>query len=62
MSRFSELNRKEFEQFLQHFSLTLTFRNNKWVGLNREGKPFTVHVKHGTSRKYSPVLVQLPKI
>jgi hypothetical protein len=34
------------------------FRNNKWIGLNREGKPFTVHVKHGSTRKYPPPLVE----
>jgi len=37
---------------------SLKFRNNKWVGLNREGKPFTVHVKHGSTRKYPPPLVE----
>ncbi len=60
MSRFSELNRNGFEQFLQRFTLsgTLKFRNNKWVGLNREGKPFTIHVKHGSSKKYSSRLVE----
>ncbi|NSW83123.1 MAG: hypothetical protein HPY90_07590 [Syntrophothermus sp.] len=60
MSKFPELNRKEFEAFLLHFSMpgSLRFRNNKWVGLNREGKPFAVHVKHGSTRKYPPPLVE----
>ncbi len=60
MNKYSELNRNEFQRFLEYFSLsgTLRFRNNKWLGLNREGKPFTVHVKHGNSRKYSPVLIE----
>jgi len=60
MNEFSELKRNEFEAFLLHFSVTgsLKLRNNKWVGLNREGKPFTVHVKHGSTRKYPPPLVE----
>lgn len=60
MSRFPELRWKEFERFLQTFSRpgTLKFRNNKWVGLNQSGKPFTVHVKHGSSTKYPPQLVE----
>ncbi len=60
MNKFPELNRNEFERFLERFSIsgTLRFRNNKWIGLNRERKPFTVHIKHGNTRKYSPVLVE----
>ena len=60
MSRFPELKRNEFEAFLLHFSKpgSLKFRNNKWIGLNREGKPFVVHVKHGSTRKYPPPLVE----
>ncbi|MEW5954527.1 MAG: hypothetical protein AB1815_12545 [Bacillota bacterium] len=60
MSNFLELKRNEFEVFLSEFSKpgSLKFRNNKWIGLNREGKPFTVHVKHGNTRKYSPPLVE----
>ena len=48
------------QEFLQAFSLpgTLKYRNNKWVGLNREGRPFTVHVKHGSTRKFPPQLVE----
>ena len=58
--RFPELRRGEFEQFLENFckSGSLKFRNNKWIGLTREGKPFTVHVKHGATRKYPPRLVE----
>jgi hypothetical protein len=61
MKKFSELHRHKFEQFLEKFSLTdsLKFRNNKWIGLTRDGKPFTVHVKHGTTRKYSFRLVEV---
>lgn len=60
MSKFPELKRSEFEAFLLQFSKpgSLKFRNNKWVGLNREGKPFAVHVKHGSTRKYPPPLVE----
>jgi len=60
MSSFPELKKIEFEKFLQAFSSpgTLKFRNNKWVGLNRNGKPFTVHIRHGTTKKYPPVLVE----
>ena len=60
MKRFPELRRREFEQFLERFSSTgsLKFRNNKWIGPTYEGKPFTVHVKHGTTRKYSSRLVE----
>ena len=60
MSVFPELKRTEFEAFLLQFSKSgsVKFRNNKWVGLNREGKPFTVHVKHGSTRKYPPPLVE----
>jgi len=59
MTKFPELHRREFEQFLETFSKagSLKFRSNKWIGLTREGKPFTVHVKHGTTRQYSPRLV-----
>ncbi|HUW66191.1 MAG TPA: hypothetical protein VMW83_16130 [Spirochaetia bacterium] len=48
------------ERFLENFSLpdTVRFRNNKWLGLNRHGKPYTVHVKHGGSVKYGSSLVQ----
>jgi len=60
MKKFPELHRHEFEQFLEKFSIrgSLKFRNNKWIGLTRDGKPFTVHVKHGTTRKYSSRLVE----
>lgn len=60
MSRFPELRRSDFERFLQTFSRTgtLKYRNNKWVGLNRDGKPFTVHVKHGSGTKYPPSLME----
>lgn len=60
MSEFPELKKNEFETFLLYFSKpgSLKFRNNKWVGLNREGKPFTVHAKHGSMRKYPPPLVE----
>ena len=60
MKKFPELRRQKFEQFLERFCSpsSLKFRNNKWIGLTREGKPFTVHVKHGTTRKYSSRLVE----
>lgn len=60
MKKFPELHRHEFEQFLEKFSIrsSLKFRNNKWIGVTRDGKPFTVHVKHGTTRKYSSRLVE----
>ena len=60
MRKFQELHRHEFEQFLERFSIrgSLKFRNNKWIGLTRDGKPFTVHVKHGTTRKYPSRLVE----
>jgi len=60
VKKYPELHRREFEQFLQRFSMTdsLKFRNNKWIGLTREGKPFTVHIKHGTTRSYPPRLVE----
>jgi hypothetical protein len=60
VKKFPELHRREFEQFLERFSMTdsLKFRNNKWIGLTREGKPFTVHVKHGTTRNYPSRLVE----
>jgi len=59
MKKFPELHRHEFEQFLEKFSLTgsLKFSNNKWIGLTRDGKPFTVQVKHGSTRKYLSRLV-----
>jgi len=61
MKKFPELHRHEFEQFLEKFSIrgSFKFRNNKWIGLTRDGKPFTVHVKHGTTRKYSSRLVEI---
>lgn len=60
MSEFAELRKNDFEAFLLNFSRpdSLKFRNNKWIGLNGEGKPFTVHVKHGNTRKYPPPLVE----
>jgi hypothetical protein len=60
VKKFPELHRREFEQFLERFCKTgsLKFRNNKWIGLTREGKPFTVHVKHGTTRSYPSRLVE----
>ena len=60
MRKLPELHLHEFEQFLGEFSLSgsLKFRNNKWIGLTRDGKPFTVHVKHGSTRKYSSRLVE----
>jgi hypothetical protein len=60
MKKFPELHRGEFEQFLETFCRpgSLKFRNNKWIGLTREGKPFTVHVKHGFTRKYPSRLVE----
>lgn len=47
MKKYPELHRREFEQFLERFCMreTLKFRNNKWIGLTRGGKPFTMHVK-----------------
>lgn len=64
MSRFPELNRRQLERFLKTFSRpgTLKFRNNKWVGLNRSDRPFTVHEKHGTTRKFAgPVVGRIAK-
>lgn len=60
MSDFWELNRNEFRKFLEYFSEieTLKYRNNKWIGLNKSGEPFTVHVKHGSTRKYPVNLVR----
>ena len=60
MSNFKELRKNELEKFLEAFSApgTLKFPNNKWVGLNRKGQPFTVHVKHGNTRKFNPRLVE----
>jgi len=60
LSEFRELRKAEFQKFLEVFSRpgTLKYRNNKWVGLNRKGEPFTVHVKHGSTRKYSRRLIE----
>jgi hypothetical protein len=60
VSRFPELRRNQFEKFLDSFAFpgSLRFRNNKWIGLTREGKPFVVHVKHGSTRKYPAALVE----
>jgi hypothetical protein len=60
LKKYPELHRGEFERFLERFCIvgSLKFRNNKWIGLTRGGKPFTVHVKHGTTRKYPSRLVQ----
>lgn len=60
MSRFPELNRNQLQRFLEAFSRpgTIKFRNNKWVGLTRDGRPFTVHEKHGTTRKFPPPAVE----
>ena len=60
MRKFPELRRAHFERFLEAFCRpgTLKFRNNKWIGLTREGRPFVVHVKHGSTRKYQPLLVE----
>jgi hypothetical protein len=61
VKKYPELHRREFEQFLEQFCMTdsLKFRNNKWIGLTRGGKPFTVHVKHGTTINYPPRLVEV---
>lgn|GEM_PF-1610220 len=60
MNDFRELNRNEFIKFLEYFSKTgtLKYRNNKWIGLNKLGEPFTVHVQHGSTRKYPVNLVR----
>ena len=60
MRKLPELRRAQLERFLETFSRagTLRFRNNKWIGLTREGKPFVVHVKHGSTRKYPSPLVR----
>jgi len=60
VKKYPELHRREFEQFLERFCMagSLKFRNNKWIGLTRGGNPFTVHVKHGTTRSYPPRLVE----
>ena len=60
MRKFPELRQAQFERFLEAFCRpgTLKFRNNKWIGLAREGRPFVVHVKHGSMRKYPPLLVE----
>ena len=46
MIEFREFRKGEFERSLKAFSRSgsLKYRNNKWVGLNRKGEPFTVHV------------------
>ncbi len=61
MSRFPGLSRAELEAFLRAFTQpdTLVFRNNKCLGLNRNGKSYTVHVRHGASRKYDASLVEV---
>jgi len=60
MSSFPELRHGQFVRFLEAFCRagTLKFRNNKWIGLTRKGRPFVVHVKHGSTRKYPPPLVE----
>ena len=60
MSRFPELRQGKFVRFLEAFCRpgSLNFRNNKWIGLTRQGRPFVVHVKHGSTRKYPPPLVE----
>ena len=60
MRKFPELRKDQFEWFLEAFcrSGTLKFRNNKWIGLTRDGRPFVVHVKHGKTRKYPSPLVE----
>ena len=60
MRKFPELRRSQFEQFLEAFCRpgTLKFRNNKWIGLGRDGRPFVVHVQHGATRKYPSPLVE----
>ncbi len=60
MSKFPELRRDQFVRFLEVFCRpeALKFRNNKWIGLTRQGRPFVVHVKHGSTRKSPPLLVK----
>jgi hypothetical protein len=60
VKKLPELHRRDFEQFLERFCMagSLKFRNNKWIGLTREGKPFTVHAKHRTTRSYPSRLVE----
>ncbi|MCL6448093.1 MAG: hypothetical protein K6U04_08090 [Armatimonadetes bacterium] len=60
MSKFAELTHQEMEQFLRVFtrSGTLRYGKNKWVGVSLTGKTFTVHRKHGETRKYPPSLVE----
>lgn len=60
MSRFRQLRVNQLEKFLEDFSKpgSLKYRKNKWVGLNRNGEPFTVHVMHVSSKKYSHKLVE----
>ena len=61
MRKFPELRKTQFERFLETFCRpgTLRFRNNKWIGLTRDGRPFVVHVKHGSTRKYPSLLVEV---
>jgi len=61
MRKFPELRKAQFERFLETFCRpgTLRFRNNKWIGLTRDGRPFVVHVKHGSTRKYTSPLVEI---
>jgi hypothetical protein len=58
--KFPELHRTEFERFLVAFTKpgSLKFRNKKWIGLTREGKPFTIRVKHGVTKKYPSQIVE----
>jgi len=58
--KFPELAHREMERFLREFSQpgTLRYGNNKWVSVTRTGKTFTVHRKHGETRKYPPPLVE----
>jgi hypothetical protein len=60
MSKFPELTHQEMGQFLSAFSRPGTLRcgRNKWVGISVSGKTFTVHRKHGETRKYPPSLVE----
>ncbi len=61
MRKFPELRKDQFDRFLEAFCRpgTLSFRNNKWIGLTRDGRPFVVHVKHGSTRKYPSLLVEV---
>ena len=60
MRKFPELRKAQFERFLEAFCRpgTLRIRNNKWIGISRDGRPFVVHVKHGSTRKYPSLLVE----